>query len=143
MSTINASLQLLLNLTKVQAIIARRMDTLSTFGLGFNDLFILYLIQQAPSGKLRRIDLAERTGLTASGITRLLLPLEKTGFVAREANARDARVSLVTLTAAGRQILEEAIKVANTMALEIIPEDQLKLNPSLSNILKLLGSNIS
>lgn len=142
MSTINISLQLLMNLTKVQAIIARRMDNLSTLGLGFNDLFILYLIQQAPNGKLRRIDLAEKTGLTASGITRLLLPLEKTGFVAREANARDARVSLVTLTATGRHILEEAIKAANTLAIEILPEEQLQLNPSLSNILKLLGANI-
>lgn len=143
MSIINSSLQLLMNLTKVQAIIARRLDGLSAHGLAFGDLMILYLIHEAPQGKLRRIDLAERTGLTASGITRQLLPLEKIGLVARETNARDARVSMVILTVRGRTVLNEAIKTANATATEILPEDQLRLNPSLSDILKLLGANIS
>lgn len=142
MSTINASLQLLMNLAKAQAVIARRLDSLSAHGLGFNDLVLLYLIQQAPDGKVRRIDLAEQTGLTASGITRLLLPLEKTGLVTRKSNVLDARVSLVALTAAGRRVLKEALQTANAVALELLPKEQLKQNPSLPGILKLLGANI-
>jgi hypothetical protein len=50
---------------------------------------------------------------------------------------------MVILTARGRTVLNEAIKTANAMATEILPEDQLRLNPSLSDILKLLGANIS
>ncbi len=37
----------------------------------------LYYLERAPGGRLRRVDLAERLGLTASGVTRSLLPLEK------------------------------------------------------------------
>ncbi|PSK93212.1 MarR family winged helix-turn-helix transcriptional regulator [Taibaiella chishuiensis] len=143
MSTVNSSLQLLMNLSRAQAIIARRLDSLSAHGLGFNDLVLLYLVGQAPGGKIKRIDLADKTGLTASGITRLLLPLEKTGLVARKANARDARVSLVTLTAAGRRVLKEALHTANAVALDLLPKEQLKTNASLPGILKLLGANIT
>lgn len=132
-----------MNLSKAQAIIARKSDALFAHGLSFNDLTLLYLIRQAPDSKLRRIDLAEKTGLTASGITRLLQPLEKMGLIAREVNPRDARVSIVTLTTSGLRAFEEAITTANTLALEIIPEDQLLSNSSLSDILKLLGANIS
>ncbi|MDZ7871614.1 MAG: MarR family transcriptional regulator [Rheinheimera sp.] len=48
----------------------------------------------------RRSDLVELVGLSPSGITRLLLPLEKIGRVEKERNPRDARVSLVILSEA-------------------------------------------
>lgn len=70
---------------------------------------ILYHLQAAPSGRLRRIDLAERLGVTASGVTRTLLPLEKTGWVARQSDAKDARVSYASLTEAGQQLLAYAL----------------------------------
>ena len=56
---------------------------------------------RAPGGRLRRVDLAERQGLTASGVTRSLLPLEKTGLVGRQPDPRDARVGYAVITAAG------------------------------------------
>jgi DNA-binding MarR family transcriptional regulator len=143
MSTINPSLKLLMNLAKIQAVIARRFDSLSIHGIGFNDFMVLYLLQQAPGEKLRRIDLAEKAGLTASGITRALLPMEKNGLVAREANERDARVSYVVLTKTGRRIYEEALETANAAAKEIIPAASIKNNTSLAALLKLLGGNIT
>ena len=57
---------------------------------------------------MRRIELAESVGLTASGVTRLLLPMEKIRLIEKERNPRDARVSLVKLSATGQQILSEA-----------------------------------
>lgn len=131
-----------MNLLKVQTQVARRFDRLSIHGIGFSDFAILYLLQQAPDGKLRRIDLAEKTGLTASGITRMLLPMEKTGLVGREANERDARVSYVVLTAAGRTLYEDARETANAVAKEIVPADHIKNNQPLTALLKLLGGNI-
>lgn len=141
MSTINHSLKLLMNLAKMQAVMARRFDGLSVHGIGFTDFMILYLLYQAPGERLRRIDLAEKVGLTASGITRMLLPMEKTGLVAREASERDARVSYATLTPAGRRVYEEARETANAIAKEIVPAD-ITRNQSLTALFKLLGTTI-
>jgi DNA-binding MarR family transcriptional regulator len=143
MSTINQSLKLLMNLAKVQAVISRRFDRLNMHGIGFSDFMILYLLQQAPGERMRRIDLAEKVGLTASGVTRLLLPLEKRGLVTREANERDARVSYVVLTAAGRQLFEDAKETASSLAKEIVPTDKTKNINALSEILTTLGGNIT
>src|ERR1700743_1692811 len=103
MSSINPSLKLLMNLFKIQAMMARRFDRLTMHGIGFNDYLILYLLQQGDGERMRPTDLAERTGLTASGVTRMLLPMEKTGLIMREANERDGRVSFVALTSAGQR----------------------------------------
>lgn len=142
MSTINHSLKFIMNLAKIQAVIARRFDKLSVHGIGFNDFLILYLLQQAPGGKLRRIDLAENIGLTASGVTRMLLPLEKIGLIGRETNERDARVTYATLTAAGRQLYEEAKETANNIAKDIIAPEHVKNNQPVTALFKMLGASI-
>ena len=56
---------------------------------------------------MRRVDLAEQVGLSPSGITRLLNPMEKIGLIEKEENPRDARVSLVALSGAGKRVYEE------------------------------------
>lgn len=81
---------------------------LSVHGLGLSDYFVLNQLYIAPSQKMRRSELAERVGLSPSGITRLINPLEKIGLVEKELNPRDARVSLVTLSVSGKQIYEDA-----------------------------------
>ena len=65
---------------------------------------------------MRRIELAESIGLSASGITRLLLPMEKIGLVTKEVNPRDARVSLVKLTKTGKQMFNDSEKRLNQCA---------------------------
>ncbi|OKY27484.1 MarR family winged helix-turn-helix transcriptional regulator [Thalassotalea sp. PP2-459] len=82
--------------------------TLSIHGLGLSDYLVLDKLYHAPHCKIRRSDLAEQVGLTPSGVTRLLNPLEKIGLVTKEANARDARVSLVALSPIGEQVYQEA-----------------------------------
>lgn len=101
-------LEFLLNLSKAQAIISRRFDSLLG-GLGFNEFVILHAINDS-SDKMRRVDLAEKIGLTASGVTRLLLPMEKIGLIKREVDELDGRVSYVIMTAAGKKKLFEAIE---------------------------------
>lgn len=140
MSTINTSLQLLMGLAKAQAAVSRRFDRLNMHGIGFTDFVILYILQESPDGKLRRKDLAEKTSLTASGITRLLLPMEKMGLIAREANERDARVSYVVMTEAGRRIYEEAKYTADAIAAELIPAEQFKKYAAAAALFKLLGT---
>lgn len=132
-----------MNLAKAQAVISRRFDRLNVHGIGFNDLMILYVLQQSTDGKMRRIDLADQIGLTASGITRMLLPMEKIGLVTREANERDARVSYVVLTSAGKQLFEDAEKTASTLASEIVPALKPKDINLLTDLLSSLGGKIA
>jgi DNA-binding MarR family transcriptional regulator len=140
MTTINSTLKFILSLAKTQTIVNRRFDTkLSSYGLGFNDFVILYHLSQAPHEKMRRIDLAEKVGLTASGITRMLAPMEKTALVTRESNERDARVSYAVLAPGGKRLLEESIKTAEYSALDIFPGSKTKKIEKLAELLNEIG----
>ncbi len=81
---------------------------LSIHGIGLSEYLVLHQLFIAPNQKMRRIDLAERVGLSPSGITRLLNPMEKIGLIEKEDNPRDARVSLVAFSKAGKRVYEEA-----------------------------------
>lgn len=102
---------------RVDAAVRRRLEVQ---GLSLNDLAVLHHLDTAPGGRLRRADLADLLGLTPSGIARLLAPLEKLGYVAREADARDARLALVVLTVAGAARTREAIEVADEKAAALL-----------------------
>jgi len=77
-------------------------------GLTLNDYEVLLVLSHSEHGMMRRVDLAETVLLTASGITRLLEGLERSGFVCKETCASDARVSYAKLTDDGRQKLSDA-----------------------------------
>ena len=77
-------------------------------GLTLNDYEVLLHLEQAEGRRLRRVDLAERILLTASGITRLLEGLERAGYVEKDTCASDARVTYARLTEDGRAKLKEA-----------------------------------
>jgi DNA-binding MarR family transcriptional regulator len=76
--------------------------------LTVSDYEALLLLARAEGARMRRVDLAEGLQLTASGVTRLLVGLERNGFVERATCAADRRVTYAALTAAGRRKLEEA-----------------------------------
>ena len=79
-------------------------------GLTINDYEALLHLARAEERRMRRIDLAERLILTASGITRLLDGLEQAGYVDRDSCASDRRVTYAVLTDAGLAKLREASK---------------------------------
>ena len=81
---------------------------LSAHGISYTELMVLHHLNAAPNQSMRRVDLAEAVGLTASGVTRLLLPLEKLHLVEKESNPRDARVSLIKLTRTGKNLHKDA-----------------------------------
>lgn len=139
MEPISANLDFLLHLAKSQAVMARRFDSRLGGGLGFNDFVILYHLSQAEGEKLRRVDLADKVGLTASGVTRLLAPMEKIGLIQREADARDARVSYVLLAPGGKRLLTERLERAEILAEEAMPSSTAKKIAELTAILMQLG----
>jgi DNA-binding MarR family transcriptional regulator len=89
-------------------------------GLGLSDFAALHHLQDAPGGKLRRVDLAQRLALTPSAVTRLLGPLERRGIVAREDGGRDARATYAVLTRSGKALLKDATATMSTIAESIL-----------------------
>jgi len=101
--------ELLIQLTNLQAAFQKTLTaSLSAHGISVTEYLVLRQLEEAPGKKLRRIDLAQAVGLTPSGVTRLLNPMEKIGLVNKEAGARDARVSLVAIAPAGETIYRES-----------------------------------
>jgi DNA-binding MarR family transcriptional regulator len=83
-------------------------DLVHQHGLTINDYEVLLHLARADEHRLRRVDLAERLLLTASGITRLLDGLERAGYVEKARCQSDARVTYAVLTDAGLAKLREA-----------------------------------
>lgn len=109
-----------LELTRAATLAARRVDRpLSAHGLSLVDLTILLSLAGA-DGRLRRVDLAERLGMSQSSITRLLAPLEKIGLVRREVDPRDRRAAFTELTDVGRRVASEAEATARDAAEDLL-----------------------
>ncbi|MFT7562403.1 MAG: DNA-binding MarR family transcriptional regulator [Bacteroidia bacterium] len=103
------AMQLVVSLSTLMARTQKRSDHhLNMHGISFTEFMVMHHLDSATNKTMRRIDLAESIGLTASGVTRLLNPMEKIHLVEKEVNPRDARVSLVKLSSTGQQIFAEA-----------------------------------
>jgi DNA-binding MarR family transcriptional regulator len=132
---------LFLQLAKVSAMLTRRFDA-GLGGLSLNEFIILYHLNLADNLQLRRTDLADKVGLTASGITRLLLPMEKIGLVKRETDATDARVSFVRLASGGKQKLADALERIDEHGEEILGTMPQKKLAALASVLTTITKNI-
>jgi DNA-binding MarR family transcriptional regulator len=117
----NTEINFLFSLAKTNAILSRR---LIGHGLDFSDFMILFCLNEAPDNKLRRIDLADKLGLTASGITRMLLPLEKLDFIKRDLNNDDARARYASLTKTGKNLLKDATATMEMRLEDFMPVDK-------------------
>ncbi len=141
MNKTNPGVNFFINLAKTQAVASRRFDS-HLGGLGLSEFIILFYLDSSPEGKIRRVDLADKIGLTASGVTRLLLPMEKIGLVKREATSDDARVSYVLLTSAGKRKFSEGLERAELFCEDTIPSAKTKNLEKLSTFLIELNSLI-
>ena len=111
-----------LRLARAHAVLVRRFDNAlgNHHGISFSDFQLLNHLARAPGGRLRRVDLAERVGLTASGVTRTLLPLEKIGLVTRQPDPRDARVGFAAITPVGHEMVDNASAVVDLVSREAV-----------------------
>jgi DNA-binding MarR family transcriptional regulator len=96
---------------------------LAEHGLSINDYEALLHLSNSSEG-MRRVDLAEKLLLTASGVTRLLDGLEEAGLVAKRSCETDARVTYAVLTDAGRERFEAA-KCTHVDGIRSLFEDRL------------------
>jgi DNA-binding MarR family transcriptional regulator len=128
-------LDTLMRLATTNAVAARELEV---HGLSFSELRLLSTLEPAEDG-LRPTELASHLEVTASGVTRAVLPLEKRGILKRERDPHDARASRVALTAAGRTQLEEAIVIAADRAARLLRRLSLGQIRQLERLLSEIG----
>jgi DNA-binding MarR family transcriptional regulator len=132
-----------LRMARAWAALSRRPDSSlgSLHGISFADYQLLLNLQRAPGGRLRRVDLAEKLGLTASGVTRSLLPLEKIGLVGRQSDPRDARVGYAIITPTGSELVINASVVVNNVSRMLLGAHKREQIEATSTLLAQLGGS--
>jgi DNA-binding MarR family transcriptional regulator len=95
---------------QVHAQVTRALDAQmrAEHGLAVSAYEVLLFLADAPDGRLRMSEIADRVLLSRSGLTRLVDRLVALGFVERCAAEDDGRGAFAELTAAGREKLAEA-----------------------------------
>ncbi len=111
----------LMRLFRAQAYIEARLEPelASIHGLSFKEFHLLAQLSRAPANRLRRVDLAGRLNVSQSTVTRMAVPLEKTGLVVREPDPRDARVAYMVLTPVGAERIQQAEVTVRRMAADV------------------------
>lgn len=89
--------------------LARKVgNRLSIHGISLAEYLVMHHLSGSLHNAVPRIELAEHIGMSASGVTRLIAPMEKNKIIERAVNPRDARQSLVKLTKTGQRLYNEA-----------------------------------
>ncbi len=136
METQNPALDLVLQSALLWSDMVKKADMqLSVHGISFTEFCILHQLFLSPQQRLSRIELASAVGLSASGITRLLQPLEKIQLVEKEQNVRDARQSLVKLSAIGEQIYQDTRQTLDFFARQFVSPLTSKQQETLAELL--------
>jgi len=106
-------------------------------GISFAEYRLLRALSDAPNSWASRVDLAHAVGLTPSGVTRALRPMEKLGYVRAAKSKRDARLALASLTPAGQDLVNDASGVVDDMMKTIL--ERSRKNPAqVGDMIKLL-----
>jgi DNA-binding MarR family transcriptional regulator len=136
-----------LDLTRVSAIVRRDLDRALTreAGIGLTEGEVMYQLVFAPEERLRMSDLADRTCLTQSSMTRVVDRLVRRGFATRDVRASDRRTVDVRLTSAGRETFERLRPaymsvVRERFAGDLGPMETRRLREILGGVLEGLGA---
>jgi len=106
-------------------------------GISLAEYRLLRALSDAPNAWASRVDLAHTVGLTPSGVTRALRPMEKLGMISTAKSKRDARLALASLTPAGQELVNDAAGVVNDTMKSIL-EHSPKVSAHLDEMIELL-----
>jgi len=114
-------------------VLEKRLDRVlgAIRGISFAEYRMMRALSEAPNSWASRVDLAQMVGLTPSGVTRALRPMEKLGYVTTAKSKRDARLALTSLTPAGQDLVNDASGVVDDImktTLERSPETYARLD---------------
>jgi DNA-binding MarR family transcriptional regulator len=90
--------------------LTRELDAelVESHGLPLSSYEVLLFLAEAPDGRMRMSELADRVLLSRSGLTRLADRLARDGLIERRPCTEDARGWFATLTPKGRELFAEA-----------------------------------
>jgi DNA-binding MarR family transcriptional regulator len=118
-------------------LMARAEDPLAALGLSGRQYTVLAILSaDAPPSQL---ELAGLCGLLPAQIVSVIDELERRGFVARQRSESDRRRSVVNLTGAGREILEQADALGRDLVDGLDPEGREIVVDALSRSYKTTG----
>jgi len=106
-------------------------------GISFAEYRLLRALSDAPGSWASRVDLAHAVGMTPSGVTRALRPLEKLGYLTTAKSKRDARLALTSLTPPGRDLVNDASGVVDDM-MKTVLERSRKTPPQVDEMIGML-----
>jgi len=140
MNTQNTNEQkLLLAFASAWSRIERRLDSSlgAIRGISLAEYRLLRALADAPNSRASRVDLAHAVGLTPSGVTRALRPMEKLGIVATIKSKRDARLAIAALSPAGRELVDDASAVLDDSMKALLARSS-KVNEKMDELIELL-----
>lgn len=122
-------------------IVARRWrnrldERLKSIGMSQARWAALYWLDQSPAG-LSQTALAERAGVEAPSLVRLIDLLEAQGLVVRRVSEKDRRSKLVQLTPAAGPVIAEIVAVSDQLRREVMKDVS---REDMTVMLRLLGS---
>lgn len=117
----------------------RRLDANlgSIRGISLAEYRLLRALADTPRSQASRVDLAHAVGLSPSGVTRALRPMEKLGVVSTVKSKRDARLAIAALTPAGREVVDDASSVVDD-TMKAFLEHSPKVSARLGEMIELL-----
>ncbi len=86
-------------------------QNLGEIGMSMSSFDVLVNLLIADNNEARMSDLAERTVISFSRVSRVVDDLEEQGFVERRPDPKDGRAVIIKLTPAGRRHLRQAVRV--------------------------------
>ena len=125
-----APITLALTLAEAAQRVSQRLDSAlgAVRGISLAEYRLLAALGDAPGARASRVDLAQAVGLTPSGVTRALKPMEKTGIVATVKSKRDARLAIAGLTPAGRDLLNDASRIVDETMQALIERSTISID---------------
>jgi DNA-binding MarR family transcriptional regulator len=116
-------------------------DLQRSCGLSSNEYKVLMHLSESPDRQLRMADLADRTSLSPSRMSRVIAEMARLGLVERRPGSVDGRTTFATLTRAGAASLRRAwphhLRSVRERAFDLLtPEEVRALGPILARLVE-------
>lgn len=134
-------LKILIGLHKnVKELDRRTLDIARSYGLSFSQFMVLEALYS--KGNLSIGEVREAILSSVGTISLVVKNLEKMGYVKRKTDENDKRVSILSLTKEGRDVIEKVIPENEAMIYDYMKDLNEEETATLLSLLKKLGANI-
>lgn len=134
-------LKILIGLHKnVKELDRRTLDIGRRYGLSFSQFMVLEALYS--KGNLSIGEVREAILSSVGTISLVVKNLEKMGYVKRKTDENDKRVSILSLTCDGRDVIEKVIPENEAMIYDYMKDLSEEETVTLLSLLKKLGANI-